>query len=62
MVLENLWRKFDRLEGLSEKEIDKLIESARQGADYLRSRGERLALEKTQADLRVLERMRDGDV
>lgn len=62
MVLENLWRKFDRLEGLSEKEIDKLIESARQGADYLRSRGEHLALEKTRADLRVLERMRDGDV
>ena len=52
--LRELWKVFSLGDHLTDSEIERLIESGEQGANYLIARGERLAAAKTLMDLDTL--------
>ena len=54
-LLKQLWLTFSNGDHLETSEIKMLIRSAKKGAEYLRVRGEYLALSKTLQDLNILE-------
>lgn len=53
-----MWERFDSGAPLSDEDLDLLIESAKQGLEFLKTRGEQLLRFKVTCDLEALERIK----